>query len=129
MDVASIHSSLSFNAGTLIFNSAPASKDVFLQNKSITEEQYFSIQVGGGYARHVSVHPAIGIIPPGETKPIKIIFKPRPDDVRRQHELSGFLRVWSKEGFPLERYKKNQLLYSTTSHIIPFVIHTKKNIL
>ncbi|KAI8822039.1 uncharacterized protein EV422DRAFT_414299 [Fimicolochytrium jonesii] len=85
----------------LLFNRYPFQKDIFLQNKSVTHDVPFRLQVGP--SRFFFATPAYGFVPKGESVTVTVYFTPCPQVVRKTPEVLGFLRVRGANGFPYER--------------------------
>ncbi|KAI9346790.1 hypothetical protein DFJ73DRAFT_466369 [Zopfochytrium polystomum] len=96
-------SQLSFNINppTFQFSRYPFTKELHLQNKSLAEDIWFSIQTSP--ARFFSATPGFGVVPAGSSVTVMVSFEPNPYCETRNPEINGFLRVRSKEGLPFER--------------------------
>ncbi|KNC96380.1 uncharacterized protein SPPG_08279 [Spizellomyces punctatus DAOM BR117] len=91
----------SMNPPILLFNRYPFQKDIFLQNKSVSHDTAFRLQVGP--ARYFQAWPTIGILPKGESTVVTVRFTPCPHIVRKNPEVAGFIRIRTADGLPMER--------------------------
>ncbi|KAJ3296006.1 hypothetical protein HK104_002087 [Borealophlyctis nickersoniae] len=94
---------LSFNISPpiLLFNRHPFKKDIYLQNKSMTHDMSFRLQVGP--SRFFQAWPTFGTLPKGESTAITVQFTPCPHIARKSPEVMGFVKVRTVDGLPMER--------------------------
>ncbi|KAJ3119950.1 hypothetical protein HK098_004999, partial [Nowakowskiella sp. JEL0407] len=94
---------LSFNSPSPIiqFTKSPFSRDLFLQNRSASQNVSFYIQTFPD--EYFETRPSFGTISKGDSTLITVTFKPCPYANKRNSEINGFLRVRSADGVPLER--------------------------
>ncbi|RKO94673.1 hypothetical protein BDK51DRAFT_29030 [Blyttiomyces helicus] len=94
---------LSFNLlpSAVVFNRHPLRRNIFLQNKSSTQDVSFCLQVTP--TKYFSAWPTTGILTKGESTAITIQFTPSPHLTRRSPEVTGYIRVRNADGLPMER--------------------------
>ncbi|KAI9095893.1 hypothetical protein DFS34DRAFT_166252 [Phlyctochytrium arcticum] len=85
----------------LLLNRYPFQKDIFLQNKSLSQDMTFRIQVGP--TNYFQAWPTFGTLQKGESATITVRFTPCPHIARKNPEVVGFMRVRTADGIPLER--------------------------
>ncbi|KAI8618802.1 ribonucleotide reductase [Chytriomyces sp. MP71] len=96
-------SQLSFNLNppSIVFNRYPFHKEVYLQNKSASQDLSYFLQASP--SEFFSIVPAYGKIGRGESRLIKIAFTPQPFRPRKNAEIQGFVRLRSNQGITFER--------------------------
>ncbi|KAJ3091902.1 hypothetical protein HK102_012703 [Quaeritorhiza haematococci] len=85
----------------ITFNRGPGEREVYLQNRQVTSAVAFRIQATP--SRFFKVFPSFGVVPPSGSVPLMVSFTPCPHEVRKFAEVSGFLRIRTEDGFPMER--------------------------
>ncbi|KAI8809955.1 hypothetical protein BJ742DRAFT_868198 [Cladochytrium replicatum] len=95
------HTVLSFsNSSPIVFSNGPFVRDLFINNRS-THDIHFTIQVSPAFFFQVT--PGVGFIPKGGSFAISVKFLPSPYIWKSTNEVTGFARLRTIEGVPMDR--------------------------
>ena len=93
--------SLGVPSKKLVFDSGDAWRVLTLRNRNRVLPVDFRIQVEPN--EYFAIHPAFGVVSAGSSLSLKLVFSPDFRGKKREMVISGFIRLRSQFGFPLER--------------------------